>query len=36
VGDIQNDVNLKRLMQPLATFEGSGSVDTFYMNKENK
>lgn len=34
--DIENDVQLKKFIQPLATFEGSGTVDTFYINKKNQ
>lgn len=33
--DIEKDVNLKRFILPLATFEGSGTVDTFYLNAKN-
>lgn len=34
--DLEEDANLKRFIQPIATFEGSGTIDSFYFNKENK
>ena len=34
--DIDNDMKLRKLLQPLATFEGSGTMYENYINKPNK
>jgi len=34
--DIETDMHLKNLIQPLATFEGSGSQESFFINIKNK
>jgi hypothetical protein len=34
--DLDDDPNLKKIIQPIATFEGSGVTESFWINKENK
>lgn len=34
--DIENDPNLKKFIQPLATFEGTGTMVENYLNMKNK
>lgn len=34
--DVEADPNLRRLITPLATFEGSGTQETFFINIKNK
>ena len=33
VRDLEDDVHMKKFIQPIATFEGSGTTDSFYMNR---
>lgn len=35
IRDLENDPKLNKFIQPIATFEGSGKVDSFYLNKKN-
>ena len=34
--DIENDVHLRKFIQPLATFEGTGTMEEDYINIANK
>ena len=34
--DVVNDKNLRRFIQPLATFEGTGTIEEDYFNIANK
>lgn len=34
--DIESDPNLKNFIQPLATFEGTGTMVENYLNMKNK
>jgi hypothetical protein len=34
--DIESDPNLKKFIQPLATFEGTGTMVENYLNMKNK
>ena len=34
--DIETDLHLNKIIQPLATFEGSGQQEKFFINIENK
>ena len=34
--DIETDLHLNKIIQPLATFEGSGQQETYFINIENK